>query len=122
MGKRRWFQFRLSTALVMMFVASVLVWANCQPHDIMIRTIYSIKQFEAYPAEGWVRERTVYGWPFVVYSTHSNGEEILFAFGAELPSLWQLKGIVFNSSIGLSTLGIVALLSEWIHRRIERLR
>src|SRR6185436_15085683 len=122
MEKRRWFQFRLSTLVVGVIVAAVLLWLNCQPHDIMIRTTYRIRQFEAYPAEAWVRERIVYGWPFVIYSTHSNGEEFLAEFGGDLPPLWQLKGIVFNFSIGLITLGMVALMSEWIHRRVERTR
>src|SRR3954463_5907823 len=59
--KRRFFQIHLSTAVVLMLVAGVLVWAN-----VTERT--SIKN-RSDPPGLWI-EYTHFGWPFFARSTH----------------------------------------------------
>jgi hypothetical protein len=56
--KRRFWQLHLSTAVLMMFIASGVVGANVRRYELHI---------EEYPLNG-------YGWPFVLY-WNTNGYE-----------------------------------------------
>ena len=59
------FQIHLSTAIVMMFVAGALIWAN-----VAKQTFYNIRP---------VTTRTEYGWPFVFWK-HVEGTASGFSY------------------------------------------
>ena len=66
MPNRRWFQIHLSTAIVMMFVAGSLIWANVR-HEVRFvegegSIVYELMKFHNY------------GWPF---SWHTAVEQTL---------------------------------------------
>src|SRR5258706_512202 len=73
---RKRFQFHLSTAIVLMFVAGALMWANMQPHFLR-PILWSANGVEEYLTLSEKEFRIpnpdvsyrYYGWPrFVVYS------------------------------------------------------
>lgn len=96
--KRAWFQIHLSTAIVLMFVAGGLMWANS---TVAMRFRY---------------ER-VYGFPFPAIYSHP------MEIGDSIDSLHvQPAGIDWfclagNIFVGLYLLRLTAFLSEYIIRR-----
>lgn len=50
--KRRWFQIHLSTAVVLMFVAGAILWANVASHEFVYLNNKS-KAWEAIAVHGW---------------------------------------------------------------------
>ncbi len=90
--KRPWFQFHLSTAVVLMFVAAGLLWLN-------MRDTWS----------PWV---ILHGWPFVA-------TERMVHFDNDFPFALHVKplGLAANALFALVVLYLVAFLCEWRIRR-----
>src|SRR5438445_5917 len=61
MSKRRWFQFHLSTAVVLMFVAGGLMWANTRVDDSTVVSTWSDPATGSTGLSVWVRRYA--GWP-----------------------------------------------------------
>ena len=86
------FQFHLSTAIVMMFVAGALMWAN------------SVKYFDyPHPMEGYR------GWPVIMYYADRpvNAQSNSFVYSM----------VLLNAIIALAILLAVWFLCEWLIRR-----
>ena len=100
--KRRWFQFRLSTAVVMLFAIAVFLWLNTQPHSDFTY---------------------IFGWPFRAATTHID----VIMDGHQLESgCFVVAGIgfysihlIYNVLIALTGTISVGLLIEFIARRLE---
>ena len=89
---RRWFQFHLSTAVVLMFVAAGLIWANAE------RTKFSLGEQICY----------FRGWP---YTFDGNIQaDVIHDF-------FRWNNVVWNIAIALLILGAVAFVCEWTARR-----
>lgn len=65
--KRPWFQIHLSTAVVLMFVAGGLIWANITPQHGCLELLYG--DVENVVIHRWHTDyqATWYGFPFFVY-------------------------------------------------------
>jgi hypothetical protein len=59
--KRRWFRFHLSTAIILMFVAGGLIWANLKPHE----TVLVFTNWEGKPGFQAGAEAE-FGWPLLM--------------------------------------------------------
>jgi hypothetical protein len=108
--RRARFQIHLSTAIVLMFVAGGMMWANTTTHRT-VRGVMPIAQDEG------VTYHTIfnynYGWPFVaiVYCD-------LRASYAEL----YYVAIIANALIAISTLTTTLFVCEWQIRRRAALK
>ena len=76
--RRKRFQFHLSTAIVLMFVAGGLIWANTRIARV-IRNGFETK-YDTSPGVNdiWIGDvNTIYGWPFqTMQSTYAVIEEL----------------------------------------------
>jgi len=95
MPLRRWFQIHLSTALILMLAASLLLWANVTP---------DIEYSGSLPWE------VCYGWPYIFCG--EPGHVV-----ANVEHFFSYKSIILNFACALSILLLVAIASEWILRR-----
>ncbi|MCY3020742.1 MAG: hypothetical protein NTW87_17125 [Planctomycetota bacterium] len=99
--KRPWFQFHLSTAIILMFVAGGLLWANVRLHtqrvDLFFGESRVVSRFEA---REW-GNRTVRGWP-LDYMQHSLVGKWYFAPG----------NLVIDAAVTIVLLLGVAILAE----------
>jgi len=108
--KRPWFQYHLSTAIVLMFVASGLLWLNMQPHGFMYCIV------EDLPSGGgrWLNcFGQAYGWPFVCWYSHPGLQDGITVKGPM---------ICLDAASALCLLLPVAFTLEWRIRRKERRR
>jgi hypothetical protein len=117
-GKRRpWFQFRLSTAIVLMFVLGGLLWANtCQ------RVVWEgVVHWDADPPLGGAARYRTWGcgFPFPAYTPRTE-----VTWGTPPPSWappeWHAAALVCNLAVGLVVLSIAGVACEWLSRRRER--
>ena len=93
--RRRWFQFHLSTAVVLMIAAAGLLWVNVVKHFAITATglrIYSLLYW--------------YGWPIRFLEEMPDGSHQIF---------WP--ALVVDLAAGLSILFVVAYVCEFIARR-----
>ena len=100
--KRPWFQYHLSTAVVVMFVASGLLWAN-------------LSEAPGGNLSDWGVTVHVYGWPAKVYWVTADNTGAGF--------FWKERGyggLAIDAGIALAILLTVAVLCEWAVRRRER--
>jgi hypothetical protein len=101
--KRPWFQFHLSTAIVLMFVASGLLWAN-------------LSESPAGNLSDWGVTVHIYGWPAKVYWVTSDKTGDGF--------FWKERGgysgLAMDAGAALAVLLAVAVFCEWRIRRRER--
>ena len=129
-AKRSFWQFHLSTALVLMFVTSVFVYANT-------RTTLKTDHWQIYG------DTTLYvyykrGWPFQINSA-TRGRKFHFFTGFEDSSVsstwsvtkepplppegfdgeWYLRDILKNFAVLILTLVVVAVCCEFVIRRRE---
>lgn len=128
---RPWFQFHLTTAIVLMFVAGGLLWANLIPSRGPYRDTPGI-------------ESRCYGWPLWCYWTISlahDGDWSEVSPDAAAPGcrifystkynfLWQAPGPAFTDTRRLAlladvhtailVLAVCTLTLEWFIRRRER--
>lgn len=105
---RRWYQFRLSTALLLMFAASLLLWLNVRQTED--RTTKNNLLLNAR------------GWPYA-WHVHIPQQEVHFkqAVGTvRESSTIQWTHLALNTAIALGILGATAFLTEWTIRRREK--
>ncbi|MCY3021957.1 MAG: hypothetical protein NTW87_23340 [Planctomycetota bacterium] len=117
--KRTWFQFHLSTAVVLMFVAGGLMWANLCAKVCGMETWDSalFKEMAAsVPGdEGRVSitGRSVYwGWPFAAAEAHGFNQKEYMGIA------WT--AVAADASVAGAILAATGLLLEWLIRRKER--
>ena len=103
--KRRWFQIHLSSAVVLMFVASGLVWSNVIPSSRLLPYVF------------------VYGWPLIIYVDYANlprntidGFGLMSEFGNR-EFMWL--HCFMNLIVMLLVFFGVCVCSEWLIRRRE---
>jgi hypothetical protein len=124
--KRPWFQFHLSTAVLLMFVASGLLWLNC---SLRLSTCESCillpSGLESQFMPTWAIGR---GWP-VLYAM-CWGESTEPPKGRDLENLMpspdevpifngQLRAVIPNAACSVILLLLAAVLCEYLIRRKE---
>jgi len=120
--RRPWFQYHLSTAIVVMFVASGLLYLNVRPTAMegcgdqafqewhgwpwtaRIDTIFYQHGYTRYAEEDEIETARKDGWRPDIIGEHG----------------WHLSGIIADSFAGLVLLFGVATACEWPIRRRER--
>jgi hypothetical protein len=139
--KRPWFQYHLSTAIVLMFVTGGLMWPNLQQQ-------VQAEVFVSGPASYQVIRTESFGWPFrfrcafrplgtitaaeaddvfrAGILSAANGERLraVETHNYMYSSGW-LKPIeggafLFDVALALGTLALIAIILEWRIRRWER--
>src|SRR5437762_2765563 len=108
MSKRRFFQTQLSTAVVLMLVAGVLVWANVREREALLK----YPDGTVAPANGPFFEVRDYGWPFVAYRK--------MHFFTETWYLHLGPSVLYDALIALAILLVVWQVCEWRIRRREQ--
>ena len=105
--KRKWFQIHLSTALVLMFAAGGLLWANLQAEDYDdVATLSS----------GY----TYRGWPLSSYRIQWWGDPAQTI--PEVPAEWSRGNLAIDLAAALGILAAVTLAFESQARRREKNR
>src|SRR6185295_6096720 len=97
---RKRYQIHLSTAIVMMFVAGALMWANFARFD----THYSDPHCK------------IYGWPCKFMQVYDNGFVLIYAFNHSM----QPYGMLWTSTdcvVWIGSLYLSWFLPEWLIRR-----
>ncbi|HLX61449.1 MAG TPA: hypothetical protein VKX17_09225 [Planctomycetota bacterium] len=139
--RRARFQIHLSTAIVLMFVAGGLIWANVYGRRLDGRgmawtglSMDRVSEQEFLACEKkyicWAGPRTYeYGWPLGAMQTgtevliDSRGGTIEFCydkpvdFPKSIPIMRRTGPIIYNALIALAILFAVWLLCEWLIRR-----
>ena len=100
--RRAWFQIHLSTAIVLMFVAGGLLWAN---------VVYRVDPSFAFAHDGARIELHVQGWPlhFDEYTIPSFRKD----------TVYPILPYPINMLTALAIFGSTALVCEFIIRRRE---
>src|SRR5688572_10125511 len=100
--KRRWFQIHLSTAVVLMLTAGVLLWANLRSR---FQDLGLPKNFKV---SGWPSVAFVHGDAFVsIHKLHSPSRKSWppkWKFG------WKVDGVVMNFLNAVTVLLVVSIL------------
>ena len=111
--KRRWFQIHLSTAVVLMFVAGGLMWANVA-EKIECKTGHSWM-----PDEGITSQMNPiqydehkWGWPSIICLRRSG------AFVSALRH-YGTRPVIIDVLVAFAILAAVAFVCEWLIRRRE---
>ena len=119
-GLRRWFQIHLSTAIVLMFVAGALMWANFREMPPETERQHYASE-EAYDSAVFDRvfSNLYWGWPCVVYEQYVPYGMVRWK-DDPLPYKWNWKGVAINALTALAILGGVAVICESIIRRQDR--
>jgi len=99
--KRRFFQIHLSTAIVLMFVAAALVWAN-------------VREYQEHEPD----YRRAFGWPLAVYRFPRHQESgNNNRFGMPDTPGWSFQNVAGNLAITAVMLAGSAIVSEFRIRR-----
>jgi len=118
--KRAWFQYHLSTAMILMFVAAILLWANIRPYparDYIYRN-------ELTGSKGWGIRADPYGpflargWPTAFMIVAAVEPRPLF--GGEYQEVFDVHGMIGDFVFAFTILPIVGVLCEWSIRRKAR--
>jgi hypothetical protein len=117
--KRPWLQFSLATAIVMMFVASGLLWLNLRP--LLTYPRGSVTSWEDFPVQqlallNWQANQHL-GWPTTAYDWILQRPFVNVDIYA--PQLHPL-GLTCDIASAVLILLLVAFLCEWLIRRRER--
>jgi hypothetical protein len=106
--KRKFWQFHLTTAFLIMMTASGFVWINCVRED---------------DAWDYGDERYLYwhyGWPTEIFCVQNDWDFSRKKDGGKVVSTHiYLSGIVKNVTVLILALGILAFISEYLIRRRE---
>ncbi|MCY3018477.1 MAG: hypothetical protein NTW87_05535 [Planctomycetota bacterium] len=103
--KRPWLQFHLSTAVVLMFVAGGLLWANTVPRDAHM-TSWAV---------------TYRGWPECIYiNVTPLSSPTDFAAPAQVPFRWDAFGIGVNICVAAAFLFVTAFICEYVTQKPRR--
>ena len=102
--KRPWFQYHLSTAVILMFVAGGLLWMNMTPYQNYL-----------------YRNDTIYGWPLACYvQTRDYLDYIgLATFCFHDVGLLYIN-LLINIMVNLGIIVAIAIMCEYPIRRKER--
>lgn len=133
--RRAWLQLHLSTCVVLMVVAGVLIWSNLVGHNVT----YIIQTKPK--ATGYNRRVSyfVYGWPLIVWGTledvelfyekewhHDETEFERYSIGEKegflIPKESMAKNAFINTIVAFAIWILVALGCESLFRRRERKR
>jgi hypothetical protein len=121
---RAWFQFHLSTAILLMFVAGVLLWANIRTNEHPPAPAEATYRIQNDFRDAWIQWATdsstysSYGWPCAVYSDSLTIDEIEAAFaGTPLKSRWHITSLAVNLGVGFTILLATVFPCEWLIRR-----
>ena len=104
--KRR-FQIHLSTAIVLMFVAGGLIWANVTPN----------KNYGLGCSEGIYHKSVWYGWPFSCIFDIKLSNSLFDWVGKHYRWIIDWNKSVLNLLIALLLVFLVYFLCEWLIRR-----
>jgi len=112
--KRPWFQYHLSTAIVLQFVAGGLMWANMRVRRT--GTAYWDEIWQQPYRDPPDRNVTLFGkgWPVAVQQWHQNSVVTM-----PQPELSH-AALLVNALFGLVAIVLVACVCEWFIRRRER--
>ena len=109
-AKRSWFQFHLSTAVVMMFVASGLLWLNMYRSDTVGYLAFDISDVP--DRKNWVSyHRIAQGWPAWFSERYTGGLS---------GSQWRVPGLLYDCATAGAVLFAVGLVLEWRIRRKQQ--
>ena len=118
--ENRWLQFRLSTAVVTMIIASTHIWANFVGHVVT----WNGTLWDANPNSPEVVTIVDYGWPFVVYVTATplvghQDIKIQKNYGENRIGVLDKIGVFINIVILIPIVLCAAFLCELIFSRVE---
>jgi len=109
-------QIHLSTAVILMFVAGGMIWANTLRYSLLV---------PQYDPE--LKLNHCYGWPCHAMTYFADGLRTYKPIGygyAESPIMyphWHVYGILINAIVAVAILLCVAIACEvWIRRRERR--
>jgi hypothetical protein len=103
MSKRHWFQIHLSTAIVLMFAAGGLLWANCIKVEVNV------------PSDIPIYGAIAYGWPCWVFLKRRGK-----LAGVNMDGEWWFgSGILANVAVVAAILFVLAFVLEAIFDRRE---
>ena len=112
---RRWFQFHLATAMLLMLVAGVLVWVNMRVRpvsdDIFLYLAYSKSPRIIIDDRPMRNEAGEHGWPWTGYRWFKAYHNF-FEF-----SMIYKSSICLNIIFGVGSLLAIAVICEWLIRR-----
>lgn len=111
MGRFR-FQFHLSTAVVMMLAAGVLLGLNMQrwPHNVEGLAGIAYDGAELFDN----------GWPFVARAHCDFKGKLFGVMGGDVWDQWHYAGLASDILVALSIIIAVGVLCEWLVRRRAR--
>ena len=114
--RRAWFQIHLSTAIVMMFVAGGLMWANFRMRSLRDDSIYLLGGDESDHSRYYVR-----GWPVVFLHTKvpTRSEGMFIGAPKTYDGEWIVDGLIFDPLFAVFVTISVGLVSEFFIRRRE---
>jgi hypothetical protein len=119
--RRAWFQIHLSTAVVMMIVATALLWLNTRTITIEPEKPNTFESdLEAF--RNFFQKAPKHGWPFVAYEVPVGVKydgNAMRPMPTDKNVIWYGKGIAANLAIVLLLLIISASIMEFFLRRRE---
>ncbi len=117
---RRWFQLSLTTCIVLMVVAGVLVWANVQVRETGSIGVTQEGRPHTHPvfSPKGLGIQYVQGWPLTLRDKIIVPPYISWVH--ESPPAWHTASIFLNILIALTLLAATAFLSEYLIRRWVR--
>lgn len=116
--KRPKFQIHLSTSIVLMFVAGILIWANTRNQAHAVKDTYA--PFGIDESTGAELTPEFYGWPMFAYSNGSlyvRASKPHFRYWSDEPKIFKERALL-DAFVGLYILLATATFCEWfIHLR-----
>jgi len=112
--KRPWFQFHLSTAIVMMFVASGMMWANFRvTRGFALCELPFDPTDPSSPPKSFSVHVLTYGWPA------SCRTAACYEDGTTEPWnwVWHWGAFILDAASAVALLAVTATLCEWRIRR-----
>src|SRR5438046_2288495 len=89
--RRAWFQIHLSTAIVLMFIAGLIIRMNCIPD--------------------WAHMSQVYGWPNSFYEVH---------YGSPIETTFSFPTLLFDIGVAFGILILYAAYVEFVFHRATK--
>jgi len=103
--RRPWFQFHLSTCIVMMVVAGLFLWLNTQSQS------WEVSENRLRWPKEWMIDRT-YGWPYIFYY---DGYTVLGA-----PHFYAKELVADLLIVAISVCAVGAATETFLRRRSSR--
>ena len=109
--RRAWFQLHLSTCVVLMVVAGVLLALNFRDSNDLIGVAYYGNWRSIEPSVS-TKEFVTRGWPKVCW-VEVNGPERVYTY-------WRKKEVLIDTGVAVAVLLGALVLCEWRVRRLQR--